>query len=254
VQQGKFVGQALVVGQQQFKTNHQFSLVPVPFVHLNYNEYHRSKALFMNDDGNDSNMKQKRNQRDDINLKSESSKPKSNSSFKQKDKRTTSSSNSSPNSSPNDNDIFFIEEPRLLIGDIISLLLACQLMGLVDVLNTPEFWISGGFAQPVDLSPEGGSTSTLGTLVKRDSVMSIAWVVSSIKNRGYTLGTIVDDLTAIKCSFAIFLDYCSILIIFALVQAFGTNASVNAIEIVRQSYYTILMICSFRFIYGRVNR
>ena len=148
-------------------------------------------------------------------------------------------------------DLFIIEEPRLLVGDIVSMLLTCQLLGLVDVLNTPEFWMNGGFVQPVDLSPNG--LSTLSTLVRRDSMMSISWILSAIKNNAYFLGTVVDDITAIKCSLTIFTDYCSLLIIFALSIAFATNAPVDAVEILRQSYFTLLILCTFRVIYGRFN-
>jgi len=150
------------------------------------------------------------------------------------------------------NDMFVIEEPRLLAGDMVSVLLTCQLLGLVDVLNTPEFWLSGGFAQPVGLMPEG--VSTLGTLVKRDSLMSIAWLLSSIKNRAYTISTVIDDLTAIKCAFTIFIDYCSFLIIFAFGASFMAKSPIDGVEILRQSYFTILMLCTFRVLYGRCNR
>ena len=146
-----------------------------------------------------------------------------------------------------------IGEPRLLLGDLISLLLTCQLLGLVDVLDKPDFWMNGGFAQSIDLSPTSStsSISTLGTLVKRDSVMSISWVLSSLKHDGYSLGTIADDITAIKCSFTILVDYCSLLILFALVTALGTHSSVDAVLILRQTYYTILMLCTFRLVFGR---
>ena len=148
-------------------------------------------------------------------------------------------------------DKFFIQEPRLLVGDLVSILLSCQLLGLVDILDTPEFWTKGGFAQPIDLSPEG--VSTLGTLVKRDSVMSIAWVLSSIKNNGYSIGTVIDDITAIKCALTIFIDFCSLLIIFALTFAFTSNAPVDAVEILRESYYTILVLGAFRVVFGRLG-
>ncbi len=145
-------------------------------------------------------------------------------------------------------DLFFIEEPKLLVGDLISMLLTCQLLGLIDILNKPEFWMSGGFAQPIDLSPE---VSTLGTLVKRDSIMSISWVLSAIKNQGYSISAVIDDMTAVKCALTIFTDYCSLLIIFTLTIACTMSAPVDAVEILRQSYFTILMLGAFRVVYGR---
>ena len=33
-------------------------------------------------------------------------------------------------------------------GDLLALVLACQLIGLVDVLNDPAFWAKGGFPSP----------------------------------------------------------------------------------------------------------
>ena len=136
------------------------------------------------------------------------------------DKNTDKDSNSK-NVESEKVDLFYIQEPTLLVGDLVSLLLTCQLLGLVDVLSTQEFWNNGGFAQPVDLSPSG--LSSLETLVKRDSLMSIAWVLSSIRNRGYFISSVLDDMTAIKCAFTIFIDYCSLLIILTLVFAFGLS-------------------------------
>lgn len=149
-------------------------------------------------------------------------------------------------------DLFFIEDPRLLLGDMLFLLLTCLLLGFTDVLNTPSFWENGGFAQPVDLSPKG--VSTLGTVVERDSVMSIAWVSSSIKHRGYTFAAVSDELTTIKCCFTILTDYSSLLIILALTTAFLTHSPVDPVEILRKSYYTILMLSAFRIAYGRSNK
>jgi len=146
-------------------------------------------------------------------------------------------------------DVFYIQEPKLLVGDLISILLTCQLLGLVDILNDPIFWANGGFMQSIDLSPTG--VSSLGTLVRRDSVISISWVLSAIKHQGYSIAAVIDDLTAIKCAFTIFIDFCSLLIIFALGSGFIMKGPVDAVDIVRQAYFTIIILGTFRVVYGR---
>jgi len=98
--------------------------------------------------------------------------------------------------------LIYIEEARLQVVDILSMVLAFQFFGSVDVLSMPSVWDNGSFVQPFDLSPDG--VSTLSTLVLIENLMSIAWVLSSIRHYVYTFGKVADDLTTVRCSFTIF--------------------------------------------------
>jgi hypothetical protein len=61
-------------------------------------------------------------------------------------------------------------DPRLVVTDLLAIAMACQLMGLIDVLNDAEFWNHGGWFQPV-LVP-----TTLLTLIQRFSMNSFLWI------------------------------------------------------------------------------
>jgi len=146
-------------------------------------------------------------------------------------------------------DLLYVSEPRILAGDICSILIAGQLIGLVDVLQDSTFWDSGGFLQPISLH----GITTLRTIVKRDSILSICWILAALKNNGYCYGAIVDYNTAIKCTFSIFTDFCSLLIISAFIMALSTQTPVDGWEILREAWFTILMMCTFRTLYSQFN-
>jgi len=104
------------------------------------------------------------------------------------------------NSSTVIRDFFYIPETRLLSGAICTLLMACQLLGLADVLNRPEFWTNGGIFQPISLGPPDPVTgaSTLLKLVQRDSIMSITWVLAALKNGAYDYAAIADNESLLR--------------------------------------------------------
>lgn len=145
--------------------------------------------------------------------------------------------------------MFVVEEPRILQGDIVTILMTAQLLGLVDVLSDATFWSNGGFMQPIPAIP-----STLSTLVQRDSIMSIAWVLSGLKNGGYVLSAVADDITAFKSALTIWTDYCSLLVLFGLGMGLVTHTAVDGWDLLRQCWFTIVMLSGFRFLYGRYNR
>ena len=66
-------------------------------------------------------------------------------------------------------------DPSLLTVDILAVVVASQLIGLVDVLNYASFWDNGGFAQPLPAVP-----ATLGSFVQRTSSGCVCWIVSNI--------------------------------------------------------------------------
>ena len=61
-----------------------------------------------------------------------------------------------------------------LLPDAFAILLASQLMGLLDVVNDPHFAQAGGWLQPIPAVP-----STLGILVQRVALLGVLWIVAS---------------------------------------------------------------------------
>jgi len=87
-----------------------------------------------------------------------------------------------------DNEIFM--DPGLWISDFFALIIASQLIGLLDVVNNPEFIENGGWFQPIPAVP-----STLDDLIQRISSFGILWAISSacVILLAKTTATIISD-------------------------------------------------------------
>lgn len=75
---------------------------------------------------------------------------------------------------------------NLLIADLVGLLLAAQLMGLLDVLNDSKFWQTGGWLQPVTLE---SSTSSLSTLTQRFATTACLYVAGAFGFGAFSIMT-----------------------------------------------------------------
>mmetsp|Transcript_47999 Transcript_47999/g.71132 ORF Transcript_47999/g.71132 Transcript_47999/m.71132 type:complete len:256 (-) Transcript_47999:363-1130(-) len=146
------------------------------------------------------------------------------------------------------NKFIAIEQQRLLAGDIVSILTICLLLGLIDAISNPTFFPNGGFAAPIPAVPP-----TLNLVTNRLSQIGVAWVSSSLKNRGYTESAIITDESSVKCAVTIWLDHCSVRIILALLIAAVSHSSVDGIDLLRQVWVTLLVMTGFRVCYGREN-
>lgn len=144
----------------------------------------------------------------------------------------------------NVSDFFSIQDSDLLFGDLFALTLTAQLLGFTDAVLDPTFIPNGGFSAPIPLIP-----STLGIFLTRLSIMDIAWILASLKSRGYNVEAFADEMSAIKCTLTIWLDHCSIRISIALLTAFGTHTYVDGIDLLRQVWFTLPIMISFRIIY-----
>ena len=71
-------------------------------------------------------------------------------------------------------DLSLLMDPGLWISDFLAVILASQLIGLLDVVNNPTFIQNGGWFQPVLVAP-----TTLDDLVQRISSSAIIWAISS---------------------------------------------------------------------------
>ncbi len=145
-------------------------------------------------------------------------------------------------------DSFFeVPDPRLLAGDLLFLLNVNFLLQIGDEIGDPNFWLSGGFSQPVTMP------TTLLALIVRDSKMSIAWVLSALWNRSYSTSSVAESDTALKKSLEIWVDYCSIRIFLEIGGSMlFSHIPVNVWSLTREVWYTAIVMAFFRFAYGRI--
>ena len=143
-------------------------------------------------------------------------------------------------------------DPRVITADLLSLALASQLLGLLDVLDNPQFWQNGGWFQPVTIE----STSTLPQLVQRFSTMSSLYLAAAwLTNGGYhppspektssSSETLKPILVVTLKSTVVFAVLRSIL---ALVIALTTQQDVAITETLRETYFVGLAICASRYL------
>lgn len=73
------------------------------------------------------------------------------------------------------------KEPKLidltlLVPDLLSVAVACELLGLLDAVNDPTFLLTGGWLQSLPSAPP----TTLPLLISRFSINSLLWIVASL--------------------------------------------------------------------------
>ena len=136
----------------------------------------------------------------------------------------------------------YIESSRLLLGDLITILLTCQLLGLADAIGVEGL---EGFLLPITMP------TTLGTLVQRDATISLAWILAALKNESYLVASISTDEALLKSVLETFVDYCILRIGGALALASAMHQPVDGVELLRQCWFTLLMLGAFRFLYAK---
>jgi len=142
--------------------------------------------------------------------------------------------------------IIEIPDTRLFAGDILFLLIVNFLLQIANELGDPDFWMTGGFNQPVTMP------TTLLPLVVKDSKMTISWILGGLWNRAYSFSSVSDDTTAVKEALKIWVDYCSLRIILELAGSILiTHSPVDAWPLAREVWYTAIVMSFFRFAYGR---
>jgi hypothetical protein len=154
---------------------------------------------------------------------------------------------------------FQVEEQGIMACDTFAILIACQLMGLVDVLNDPDFTRSGGWLQPIPLVP-----STLGILVERIALFAFIWFpvsfirlspvekYSSREKTNLQLTTVGE--TTDGPSF--FLPVIFTVVLFSVVRIAMavavytmTSSNIDVFDTLRDCYFVGLATSSFRFLY-----
>lgn len=144
-----------------------------------------------------------------------------------------------------------IQDSFLLVGDIVSIALASQLLGLVDVLNDASFWERGGWFQPI--SPTE-STSTLPTLVQRDSMLTICWLLSALGCDSYKFDDSDNNDTILSTTVRIAVGFCALRLALGFAMSLASHDDFDAWESIRQCYFTIILVGSFRFLYLQYTR
>lgn len=96
--------------------------------------------------------------------------------------------------------IFVVADSSLLAIDLVSILVACEILGIIDDV-TANGWQT--FLNPVTLN----SFATLPLLIRRVSILSITWIVSSLKNKGYSLDAAKDETTVVKTVLRSFVEF-----------------------------------------------
>jgi hypothetical protein len=143
-----------------------------------------------------------------------------------------------------------VEDLGLLVGDIVAIVLASQLMGLLDVFNDPEFVRNGGWFQPIPAVP-----STLGVLIERISTLSLVWILSALsEENSFSYTAVESEKTSILMALSIVVNFIALRLLLGWTLAFATNADFNFGILLRDCYFVALLLPGFRFLYSQYVR
>ena len=164
-------------------------------------------------------------------------------------------------------DVALLMDPGLWTSDFLALILASQLIGLLNVINSPEFIANGGWFQPIPAVP-----STLDDLVQRISSFAITWAIASTSVVSLTKTTANDAVqqnSSDEGDTSIILQKnIESLAVFGILQIIG-NGIVSGLEgandlanidgnpvmpwwdIVRNCYYVGLSTSGLRYLYDQ---
>lgn len=148
------------------------------------------------------------------------------------------------NEDENDEDeLKYFLNNRLLRLDVLSIFISAQLLGLSDVLIDPSFWSNGGFFQPIPAVP-----STLPTLVGRVCILSLSWILSCLKKRDNESLFQQNDIPSTLWTLA---DFSFFLVTLTFLMSSLQPPSI--MDIVRQIWFTTLVVGTFRYLFSRLN-
>lgn len=130
----------------------------------------------------------------------------------------------------NDDDWF---DANLLKGDILAIVIASQLIGLVDSLNDDLFWQNGGLFQPVPIVPH-----TLGTFVQRTSSGCVCWIASN-----FALSNQATRPSSAKTIFVF------VLLQLGLTFAITSGLGFEPLSVLRDCYFVTTVVVGWRYVY-----
>lgn len=142
----------------------------------------------------------------------------------------------------------------LILTDLVGVLVACQIIGLLDVLNDPSFYDNGGWLQPIPSFP-----SSLPTLVQRIAFYSTLFVSSSpllgfYKQNLNVIKSHAEIQTAIAFSFVGFLG--ATIIAASSLGGYSEffQSAYGSFGAMRDCYVIVLVTWAARFLYRSLFR
>jgi hypothetical protein len=143
-----------------------------------------------------------------------------------------------------------VEDTSLLAADVFAIAIASQLMGLLDILNDPEFVKNGGWFQPIPAVP-----ATLDVLIERFSILSLSWLAAALARKGsFSKDSVATDEAAIKNSLRILLDFVVLRGLIGLLFSQVAGSDPNLLSLLRDFYFVGLAVTGLRFLYGQYFR
>jgi hypothetical protein len=166
-----------------------------------------------------------------------------------------------------DLDFDFGVDPFLLVPDLLGVAVACELLGLLDAIQEPNFLKNGGLLQSI-----GGIPTTLPLLVTRFSTNSVFWIVSCLgisaivndskSNTKDTSNVMASGQSAVGYALRIGAAFCLLRIALTLAVAAAvataagttdwdssTTATVDALlGVLRECYVVVLVTATTRYV------
>ena len=106
---------------------------------------------------------------------------------------------------------FRVDDDVLVLGDVMSLTICCLLIGMFNVIQSPEFLLVGGWAAPIPAVP-----STVGATITKASHMGVSWLLAGVYNVSFTYSAVADRPSIVKSIISTWVTFCSIEIILAI--------------------------------------
>ena len=153
-------------------------------------------------------------------------------------------------------------DPLLVYTDVFAVVIACQLLGLLDVLNDTTFWINGGWFQPI--TPITTESSTLPIFLQRTASNAVCYIfITFVSIKGsYETGTALrslDSILRVMISSIVTFTFTrwlavAIWVLLALTPPISATDRVELItshadqftEILRESYFIMITITTGR--------
>jgi len=149
-----------------------------------------------------------------------------------------------------------IPDRYLLACDCIAIAIASQLIGLLDIVNDPNFASAGGWLQPIPAVP-----STLGVLVTRTASLILIWLgtgltvvpVISKGDRLFSEEAVDTDEHAIGNALKAATAFSVVRISLGILLG-GVDDPNGLGSLARDCYFVALTVTAFRFLYGQYFR
>ena len=156
--------------------------------------------------------------------------------------------NSTANSLENEEEQIMVS-PAILIGDMMAIALASQLLGLVDVLDNPDFWKNGGWLQPMNVA---SSASTLPILVQRFSILSLAWIFLAAVFNGLGDDSVETPEIALQSALKLLVPFSLTVILLEVAESTLSAAQMDIFDVARICYFAASFIIAGRYVISRI--